>query len=95
MFALHNFRMLSPYVLRYVPRSLRVKLGQWIPHRGLQHLQGILAILDRKSKEIFYSKRAALNRGDKDVVLQVEEAKDILSILSTYSPHDRRLTRAR
>lgn len=42
----------------------------------------IVSTMDEHSRQIFNSKKAALERGDESVVQQLGEGRDIMSILS-------------
>ena len=60
-------------------------MWRWIvdhsPFETVQKIKYITDIMDQRSKEIFYAKKAALQAGEETVLQQVGEGKDIMSIL--------------
>jgi hypothetical protein len=64
------------------PAIIQRQIARWFPNKHVQRLREIVATMESHSKQIFYSKKAALEKGDHAVVHQVNEGKDILSILS-------------
>ena len=44
----------------------------------------VVETLSQKTREIYGQKKAALEKGDENVVQQIGEGKDILSVLSAY-----------
>ncbi|KIP09650.1 hypothetical protein PHLGIDRAFT_116131 [Phlebiopsis gigantea 11061_1 CR5-6] len=93
VFALQFWRILSPYYTKYVPLVIRRLIVRWAPQRKVQRLRQIADDLERHSKEIFYSKKSALERKDAAVTHQVEDGQDLFSILvkanMTVSKEDR------
>jgi hypothetical protein len=81
-FALHFWRVLIPYVVPYIPSSLGSQLASYVPHANLQKLQKIVRKMDEQSRQIYYEKKTAFEKGDKAVEQQIGEGKDIMSILS-------------
>ena len=75
------WRILSPYYITYLPVAIRRRIVVWAPHKGVQRMRSIVETMEEQSKQIFYSKMAALKKGDAAVVHQIGEGKDILSIL--------------
>ncbi|KAH7913645.1 cytochrome P450 [Hygrophoropsis aurantiaca] len=80
------FKLIIPRQFLY----LLVKIGpanfrKWIvkitPWKALQEINNIVEIMDQTSKEVFRSKKAALEKGDDAVLQQVGQGKDIISIL--------------
>ena len=55
-----------------------------IPSRRVQRLKHIVLSMRARSNEIIAEKRAALQKGDESTVRQVDEGKDIMSILRTW-----------
>lgn len=56
-----------------------------LPWPDLNRVVYLTDIMEETSKTIFYSKKAALEKGDDAVALQVGEGRDIMSVLSKYS----------
>jgi len=52
-----------------------------IPHKKLQALKEVVDVMAKKSTEIFNAKKDALKTGDEAVLRQLNEGKDIMSIL--------------
>lgn len=46
-------------------------------------MKEIVDIIDRTTKEVYHSKKAALTAGDKQLALEVAEGKDIMTVLRT------------
>lgn len=69
-------------MLPYIPSAIGQIIAPWVPSAPFQKMRAIRAAMSEQSKQVFYSKRAALEKGDQAVVHQVGEGKDILSILS-------------
>ena len=71
---------------------LGAKLPSWIrgaavdaiPSRRVQRVKNIVRTMSKRSDEIIAEKRAALQKGDESTVRQVDEGKDIMSILRTW-----------
>lgn len=82
VFALHMIRLLATCLPESTPKAVQRQLANWLPNKHMQKLREIVATMEEHSKAIFASKKQALEKGDKDVVHQMEEGKDILSILS-------------
>ena len=79
---------MSPYIVPYIPPNLAKALAPHVPHKNMQKLRKIVEEMDQHSRDIFYKKKAALEKGDEAVVQQIGEGRDIMSILSkaTSSP---------
>lgn len=55
---------------------------------GVHTVKEIIDTMDHNSHAIYNSKKAALTKGDSEVVKQVSQGKDILSVLSTFRLSD-------
>ena len=51
---------------------------------SVQRVKEIVDTMDSRSREIFNIKKAAVAKGDTEVVKQVAEGKDVISILSKW-----------
>lgn len=81
LFALFDLREILPYVPKIgTPAFRRFMLG-FIPRPAMRKMIWIVDMLWDTAKQIFYNKKAALERGEDAVVHQVGEGKDIISIL--------------
>ena len=66
-----------------VPAWLRRAAVDLFPQgTGVHTVKEIIDTMDYNSHEIYNVKKAALAKGDSEVVKQVSEGKDILSVLS-------------
>ena len=52
-----------------------------VPLRMVKDVVYLIDTLDRQSRAVFESKKAALEKGDEAVILQVGEGRDLLSIM--------------
>lgn len=75
----------APYVVRYIPLTIRRALAPYIPSADWQDMRAIVYEMERQSKRIFYSKRAALEKGDAVTLHEIGEGRDLMSILSESS----------
>ncbi|KAL6304705.1 cytochrome P450 monooxygenase [Sparassis latifolia] len=80
-FGLGIFRYALPYVAHIGTPSFRRRLVEILPSGRMHKLKAIIDTMDRRSREIFYAKKAALQEGDAAVSRQVGEGKDVMSIL--------------
>ena len=56
-----------------------------LPNKKIQRLKHITDTVHAKSQEIFYAKKAAIERGDQELLHSMGEGKDIMSILRERS----------
>ncbi|KAI0697098.1 cytochrome P450 [Cerioporus squamosus] len=76
-----RYRFIFPY-LRYLgPPWFRRILLDMVPNKKVQRIKNISDIVHTKSKEIFLAKKAAIERGDEELLHTVGEGKDVMSIL--------------
>ncbi len=76
--------MSAAYLQRLGPPHFRRRLADLatlLPDPNLKHLRWIVNTMDDTSKELFALRKAAFAKGDKAVLEQVGEGKDIMSIL--------------
>ena len=73
---------------------MRRFLAERIPLKGLKNLISIADVMDNTSREIYRSKKNALQEGSDAIQRQVGEGKDIMSVLcmcntqhSVYATH--------
>ena len=74
--------MMLSVVPDWIPTWIKQLVVKQIPNARLQRLIEICSTMDRYSRIIFHGKKAALEKGEHDVVHQIDEGKDVLSILS-------------
>ncbi|GJE84313.1 cytochrome P450 [Phanerochaete sordida] len=79
--ALHFWRILLPYAVKYVPLSIRRAIGPRLPHPTMQKLRRIIDTMDGQARAIYYAKKGALERGDKSGEHQINDGRDMLSVL--------------
>jgi hypothetical protein len=75
-------RTLTPYFYKLGTPHLRRLIAEYIRLPSFQKARTVVDIIDDRSREIFEQKKAALGSGDEKVVHQLDEQKDIISILS-------------
>ena len=64
-----------------LPPGIRAILVNAIPSRRVQRMKHLVTTIRKRSEEIIAKKRAALQKGNKFTMHQVEEGKDIMSLL--------------
>ncbi len=74
-------RELSPYIIKFGSPAFRRKLAEWIPLQSFQDAIRIIDIMDATSRDIYVKKKEALAQGDAEVLKQVGQGKDIMSVL--------------
>lgn len=67
-----------------LPSRLRGVVLDAIPSKRIQRMKTIVRTMRQRSNEIVAEKRASLQKGDESTVRQVDEDKDIMSILRTW-----------
>ncbi|KAI0698621.1 cytochrome P450 [Cytidiella melzeri] len=78
---LHYYRVLHPKVQNVGTPAFRRFVARLIPSKDVQKFREHLDVMQTSARQIYNSKKAALEQGDKAVVHQIGEGKDILSIL--------------
>ena len=74
-----------PYAVKVGNTAFRRLAARYLPWKTWQYLVGIVDVMDHTSRDVFESKKKAMEMGDEAVLRQVGEGKDIASVLSTYS----------
>ena len=65
------------------PPWFRRRLVNLLPETStIRRVAAIIDTINRRSREIYDAKKAALSQGDEDALQQFGEGKDIMSILS-------------
>ena len=78
-------RQLAP-LLEGAPDWIRnLALKVFSINRRIRELLETISILDKRSKEIYADKKRALEMGDAEMLKQVGQGKDIISILRTFA----------
>lgn len=62
------------------------RLASYMPLANMQKVRKIVEKMDGQTRQIYYEKKTALEKGDEAVAQQIGEGKDIMSILSNASP---------
>lgn len=73
--------MIVPYLMKLGPPRFRRFLINISPSRDLRKVKDIVDIMANTSNGIYREKLDALRHGDKAVIEQVGEGKDVMSIL--------------
>ncbi|KZT73906.1 cytochrome P450 [Daedalea quercina L-15889] len=82
LYKLHLYRPLLLATQDTVPARLRRAFVDLYPRGTAVHeLKEIIDTMDSRAREIYEAKKAAFTKGDAEVVKQVAEGKDIMSIL--------------
>lgn len=76
--------MFLPYFSNLGTAAFRRWALQLLPSENVKLLIDATDVMDETSRTVFYHKKAALEKGDDDVVLQIGEGRDIMSILSEF-----------
>lgn len=74
--------MMAPWIVKIGSPALRRNIAKFLPDKNMQELRRIIETLAGHAREVYNTKKAALEKGDEAVMHQVGEGKDILSILS-------------
>ncbi|KAI0079868.1 cytochrome P450 [Panus rudis PR-1116 ss-1] len=74
-------QLFGPLVKQMTTPSLRQRLARWVPLKNLHEAIQVGETIDSYARDIFESKKQALLAGDDVVTNQVQEAKDLMSIL--------------
>ena len=89
-FSLFVWRLLADFLVKLGSPQFRRKLADLavaiIPDENLGKMRDIVNTMDVGSKEIFYDKKNALEKGDEVMVEQVNRGKDVMSILRKLNP---------
>ncbi|OSD05177.1 cytochrome P450 [Trametes coccinea BRFM310] len=81
LYALSKYLQFYPYIEACIPRAVRAKAAEWLPHKKFQRIRALTLTMNQRSKEILDAKKAALERGDEALKCQVAEGKDLMSLL--------------
>ncbi|KAI0091833.1 cytochrome P450 [Irpex rosettiformis] len=79
--ALTPFRMISPVLRKLGPPRFQRWLAEMWPNPHVQRALYIIDTLEKTSRQVYHDKKAALQKGDKKVIHQIAEGKDIMSRL--------------
>ena len=81
---LHSFRSIMPFLFGFGSAQFRRWIVDLIPFEFVQKPRRIVDFIDRETRTILETKKRALEQGDKAVVEQVGEGRDILSTLCGF-----------
>ena len=85
LISLSHYRNLFPYVYEiFHPKILKL-VGRLLPWPKLNRLMEVSETLNAGAKHIYETKKKLLELGDDATVKQLEESKDIISLLSAYN----------
>ncbi|PSR73438.1 hypothetical protein PHLCEN_2v10730 [Hermanssonia centrifuga] len=79
--ALTPWRMLSHILIKIGTPKFRRRIVELLPDKTIQKAKAIIDTLETRSKQILLEKKLALANGDKAILQQVGEGRDIMSIL--------------
>lgn len=72
-----------PHVMPYIPLSIRAAIAPYLPLPHWGRMLRVVNAMDTQSRNVYNSKKVALEKGDEAVTHQIGEGRDIMSILST------------
>ncbi|KAH9940534.1 cytochrome P450 [Epithele typhae] len=76
-----HVRIFLPIVKYLGPSEFRRKLLDYVPDRKVQRMKVLTYAVYEKSKAIFEAKKAAIDGGDQELMHNIGEGKDVMSIL--------------
>ncbi|PIL26669.1 cytochrome P450 [Ganoderma sinense ZZ0214-1] len=74
-------RVFVPLVVKLGPPRFRRFLLDCLPIKSIQRMKAISDVMHHRSLEIYNEKKAAIERGDQETLIAVDESRDMLSIL--------------
>ena len=78
------YRVFLPYLVRLGPPWFRRKLLDLIPSARIQRFKLLIDVAHAGCRRVFEEKKAALARGDQELLHTVGEGKDIMSVLRKF-----------
>ncbi|KAH9941852.1 cytochrome P450 [Epithele typhae] len=78
---MNHLRRVLPYIPSIGPPAFQAKVVELFPHRGIQGVKRFIDRLHDESLKIYRGKIAAMEKGNEEVLKQVGEGKDVMSIL--------------
>ncbi|KAI0332868.1 cytochrome P450 [Cubamyces sp. BRFM 1775] len=82
---LHTWRPLLPWLKRVFPRSWLRFGAEVIPYKPLQRMRGISDSVNATARQILQQKKEMLQKGDKMMMQELGEGKDLMSILMQHN----------
>ncbi|TDL20266.1 cytochrome P450 [Rickenella mellea] len=80
-FKLSTFRLFLPFLVKLGPPAFRRFLLDISPSRDLHQLKETVDVMHQTSTDIFQRKKMSFDEGDEHTLRQVDEGRDIMSIL--------------
>ena len=77
-------REVTPYLSYFGPAWFRRLLLHLVPIPTIQRLKNVTDVVAKRTEEIYYAKKAAIQSGDKELLHALGEAKDVMSVLCEY-----------
>lgn len=81
LFANSELQFLTNYVKKIGSPAFRAAMIDWLPLPALHRVKRIVNKMDTEAKNVYFHKRNAFQAGEQSVLKQVEEGKDIMSVL--------------
>ncbi|PIL30684.1 cytochrome P450 [Ganoderma sinense ZZ0214-1] len=81
-------RVFVPLVVKLGPARFRRFLLDCLPIKSIQRMKTVSDMMHQRSLEIYTEKKAAIERGDQETLIAVDESKDMLSILQNMKAAD-------
>ncbi|KAG2151003.1 cytochrome P450 [Suillus bovinus] len=81
LFKVSVARKILPFLINVGPPNFRRFVVKIFPWKALKEICAIVDVMDEVSTKVFEEKKRALSKGDDTVLHQLQEGKDIMSIL--------------
>ncbi|KAI9066851.1 cytochrome P450 [Trametes sanguinea] len=85
---LNGWRPILPFLKRVFPRSWLRFGAEVIPYEPLQRMRGISDSVNATARQILEQKKEMLKKGDKMMMQELGEGKDLISILMQHNAKD-------
>ncbi|KAF9236434.1 cytochrome P450 [Melanogaster broomeanus] len=81
LFQMFSAERFLPYLVKIGPPSFRKYIVKNAPWKLVREISSVVDVMDKTCIDVFEAKKKALAEGDEAVVQQVDQGKDIMSIL--------------
>ena len=78
-------REIVPFLPYFGPAWFRRFLLQLMPIPSIQRLKTITDVMTKRTEDIYYAKKKAIESGDKELLNALGEGKDVMSVLCGYT----------
>ena len=81
MYRVQGYRRFTPWLIRIGTPAFRHWIVSVFPDPNVRRAQEVIDIIWNKATEIFELKKALVEKGDQTLLDNMEESKDLISIL--------------